>query len=81
MRCDDLRLLQQWVLGWRGFGVTFEIVPFVPSKEIRPPSLPSPSAPHYVVDRQNGLDNCAGWPRLTPTIPSRTRVCERCGSL
>ena len=33
--CDDLRLLQQWVLGWRGAGVSFEIVPVVPSAETR----------------------------------------------
>jgi hypothetical protein len=35
MECDDLCLLQEWVLSWRGTGVTFEIVPVVPSKEIR----------------------------------------------
>ncbi|QCK88359.1 DUF3303 domain-containing protein [Phreatobacter aquaticus] len=35
MECDDLRLLQEWVLSWRGSGVTFEIVPVVPSKETR----------------------------------------------
>jgi len=35
MRCDDLTLLQQWVLKWRGAGVTFEIVPVVPSAETR----------------------------------------------
>jgi hypothetical protein len=35
MECDDLRLLQEWVLGWRGAGVTFEIVPVVSSKETR----------------------------------------------
>ena len=35
MECDDLRLLQQWVLQWRGTGVTFEIVPVVTSKETR----------------------------------------------
>jgi Protein of unknown function (DUF3303) len=35
MRCDDLRLVQKWVLQWRGCGVTFEIVPVVPSKETR----------------------------------------------
>lgn len=29
MKCDDLRLIQQWVLHWRGTGVTFEIVPVV----------------------------------------------------
>ncbi len=35
MKCDDLRLLQQWVLEWRGAGVTFEIVPVVTSDETR----------------------------------------------
>ena len=35
MECEDLRLLQEWVLGWTGAGVTFEIVPVVPSKETR----------------------------------------------
>ncbi len=35
MECDDLRLLQEWVLEWRGLGVTFEIVPVVPSAETR----------------------------------------------
>lgn len=35
MECDDLRLLQEWVLGWRGAGVTFEIVPVVSSRETR----------------------------------------------
>ena len=31
MECDDATLLQQWVLSWRGTGVSFEIVPVVPS--------------------------------------------------
>jgi Domain of unknown function (DUF3303) len=31
MRCDDLCLFQEWTLKWRGSGVTFEIVPVVPS--------------------------------------------------
>lgn len=35
MECDDLRLLQLWVLQWRGTGVTFEIVPVVPSAQTR----------------------------------------------
>jgi len=35
MECDDLRLLQQWILNWRGSGTTFEIVPVVTSKETR----------------------------------------------
>jgi hypothetical protein len=33
MRCDDVRLFQQWVLSWRGFGVDIEIIPVVSSKE------------------------------------------------
>jgi hypothetical protein len=33
MRCDDLRLIQQWILQWRGSGATFEIVPVVTSRE------------------------------------------------
>ncbi len=35
MECDDLRLFQEWALQWRGLGVTFEIVPVVPSKQTR----------------------------------------------
>ena len=35
MRCDDLKRLQEWVLQWRGLGVSFEIVPVVPSAETR----------------------------------------------
>ncbi len=35
MRCDDARLLQEWVLQWRGAGVRFEIVPVVPAKDTR----------------------------------------------
>lgn len=35
METDDARLLQEWVLGWRGLGVTFEIVPVVTSAETR----------------------------------------------
>ncbi len=35
MECDELRLLQEWALKWRGSGVEFEIVPVVPSSETR----------------------------------------------
>ena len=35
MECADARLLQQWVLSWRGAGVRFEIIPVVPSVETR----------------------------------------------
>jgi Protein of unknown function (DUF3303) len=33
MECDDLRLLEQWMLNWRGSGISFEIVPVLTSKE------------------------------------------------
>ena len=33
MRCDDARLIQQWILQWRGLGATFEVVPVVTGKE------------------------------------------------
>ena len=48
MRCDDLRLIQAWILGWRGSGVTFEIVPVVTSREARAlvePCLEPPEGP------------------------------------
>jgi len=35
MRCNDLRLFQEWVLQWRGCDATFEIIPVVPSEETR----------------------------------------------
>ena len=35
MECDDLRLLQSWVLHWRGTGASFEIVPVVESAQTR----------------------------------------------
>jgi hypothetical protein len=35
MECDDLELLQQWVLHWRGTGATFEIVPVVEGARTR----------------------------------------------
>jgi hypothetical protein len=35
MRCNDLRLIQAWILEWRGSGVTFEIIPVVTSAEAR----------------------------------------------
>ena len=35
MECDDPRLFQEWILQWRGFGTTFEIIPVVSSKETR----------------------------------------------
>jgi hypothetical protein len=36
MECDDLAILQRWILGWRGAGVTFEVVPVLHSRDTRP---------------------------------------------
>jgi hypothetical protein len=49
MRCADARLFQQWVLEWRGTGVTFEIVPVVPSKDTREVVGPYLDRPDTVV--------------------------------
>ena len=38
--CDDLRLLQEWALQWRGSGTTFVFVPVVTSKETREVEAP-----------------------------------------
>ncbi|MFO0997911.1 MAG: DUF3303 family protein [Alphaproteobacteria bacterium] len=35
MECDELRLLQEWILTWRGYGIEFEIVPVLPSAAVR----------------------------------------------
>lgn len=45
MECSDAALLQEWVLQWRGLGVTFEICPVVPSartREVVAPHLGQP---------------------------------------
>jgi len=45
MECDDLRLFQEWVLRWRGSGVTIEIVPVVSraqTREVVAPHLDEP---------------------------------------
>jgi hypothetical protein len=46
MECDDPRLLQEWVLRWRGSGTTFEFFPVVTSaqtREVVAPHLTQPS--------------------------------------
>jgi hypothetical protein len=35
MRCTDAKAFQEWILYWRGTGVTMEIVPVVHSAETR----------------------------------------------
>jgi hypothetical protein len=46
MECSDARLLQEWVLQWRGLGVTFEFFPVVTSAQTREVVAPhlAPSA-------------------------------------
>lgn len=45
MRCDDLTLLQEWILKWRGSGTAFEIVPVVPSRDTAAVVAPLLDAP------------------------------------
>lgn len=35
MECDDVRLISEWILQWRGYGVEFEIIPVSPSSDVR----------------------------------------------
>lgn len=52
MECEDLRLFQTWVLEWRGFGATIEIIPVVPSKDtqavVEPYLAPTAGPPNAV---------------------------------
>ena len=48
MECHDLRLLQQWILQWRGSGTSFEIVPVLTSaatREVVSPYLDGDESP------------------------------------
>jgi Protein of unknown function (DUF3303) len=54
MRCDDPRLFQQRVLQWRGFGVTFEIITVVSSKETQAVVAP------YLDDHSIGMKESNG---------------------
>lgn len=45
MECSDLSLLQEWVLGWRGAGVTFELIPVVTSAQTRAVVAPHLGSP------------------------------------
>ena len=42
METDDARLLQEWVLNCRDFGMTFEIVPVVPVFPLPHVTAPTP---------------------------------------
>ena len=55
MECDDLRLLQEWILDNRELGMSFEIVPVVPSKETREVVAPYPThSRESLTDRSPG---------------------------
>ena len=72
MRCDDLRLIQAWILEWRGSGVTFEIVPVVTSQEARALVEPclEPPGTGPAEDRPRQVDNVTfcvhAWPPAAP---------------
>ena len=54
MRCADLKLIQAWILQWRGAGVTFEIVPVVTSPEARAAVEPYLEPPDGRPDKSAG---------------------------
>src|SRR5437868_11454434 len=66
MECDDAPLLQEWVLANnRDLGMTFEIVPVIPSKETREVVAP-------YLDRD---ENAATGPQPSPPFsPGRDEV-------
>ena len=73
MRCDDLRLIQAWILEWRGSGVTFEIVPVVTSQEARAvvePYLEPPEGRLGERPAREQVDNVTfcvhAWPPAAP---------------
>ena len=35
METSDAALMQQWILGWRGTGISFEVVPVVTSAQMQ----------------------------------------------
>ena len=70
MECDDLRLLQQWILECRGTGMTFEIVPVVPARKRERWSRPISTEP----DRRDALparlpDHPRNPPFLRGSVP------------
>ena len=54
MRCDDLRLFQEWCLQWRGSGATFEIVPVLPSKDTQEVVAPYLDPPKKTKSKREG---------------------------
>lgn len=77
MRCDDLTLIQAWILVWRDCGVTFEIVPVVTSAETRAVVAP-------ISNRRRGaqrtrlreVDNVTVWVHPWPAASPRGRIRE-----
>src|SRR5260370_6890150 len=62
MECDDLRLLQEWILNCQGLGMTFAIVPVVPGKETRELGAPC-LHPKYTT-----IPNSSRAPTRPPTL-------------
>ena len=73
MRCDDLKLIQAWILEWRGCGVTFEIVPVVTSAETRGSSRPMSISRRR---RLREVDNVTLWVHPWPAASRRGRIRE-----
>ena len=62
MRCDDLKLLQGWILEWRDCGVTFEIVTSSPARWRGRSSNPiSNRGSPALTKRPREVDNVTLW--------------------
>ena len=86
MRCDDLRLIQQWILQWRGTGTTIEIAPVVPSADTRAvvaPFLEATPRPERTQDlscrrRVDNVANCVHASASPPALTQRKSACPCC---
>ena len=78
MRCDDLRLIQAWILEWRDCGVTFEIVPVVTSAETRAVVEPYLEPPVSRPERAGSpeVDNVTLWVHPWPAASTCGRIRE-----
>ena len=71
MECDDLRLLQEWVLNCHGLGMTFEIVPVVPFQPLGQLRAAGRAGPVHFGAVAGGQDHRFGNPVFLAQGPQR----------
>lgn len=74
MECEDPRLLQEWVLQWRGTGVTFEFSPVVTSAQTRLVVEPYLTRPEE--SSADGI-GCSGQARCPTRLPTAEAELQR----